>query len=175
MSSNPKIKGEIPKKALAFSLLIGCNTEKISIDGGTYSFASINGVDGEFSTDLLLELGYIDDGQAGDFSFTVSGQELVSGTYADAPESDWLQGCPTNFSATTLKTNVLDTSSDFGDVFETAVNFETPMSPQDAPFLVQQGEEFPDEIYLYDKSDTSLGVGPCPGLVCQWCLSKLVS
>ena len=77
-------------KALAFSLLIGCNTEKYPIDGGTYSFASINGVDGEFSTDLLLELGYIDDGQTGDFPL-LSAAKNVSGTYADAPESDWLQ------------------------------------------------------------------------------------
>ena len=154
------------KKALAFSLLIGCNTEKIAIDGGTYSFASINGVDGEFSTDLLLELGYIGDGQAGDFSFTVSGQELVSGTYADAPESDWLQGCPTNFSATTLKTKVLDTSIDFGDIFETAVSFETPMLSPGCTVFGPAGEEAPEEIYLYDKSDTSLGVGPCPGLIC---------
>ena len=154
------------KKLLPVAILIGCSTEKIAIDGGTYSFVSINGVEGEVSTDISLVLGYFDDGQAGDFSLTVSGQELVSGTYADAPESDWLQGCPTNFSSTTLETKVLDTPIDFGDIFETAVSFETPMLSPGCTVFGPAGEEGPEEVYLYDNSDTSMGIGPCPGLVC---------
>ena len=154
------------KKLLPVAILIGCSTEKIAIDGGTYSFASINGVEGEVSTDISLELGYFDDGQAGDFSLTVSGQELVSGSYADAPESDWLSGCQTNFTSTTLQTKALNTPIDFGDIFEAAVSFENPMLAPGCTVSGPAGEEFPDEIHLYDKSDTSFGVGPCPGLVC---------
>ena len=156
------------KKALALSLLIGCNTEKISIDGGTYSFASINGVDGEVSTEITLELGtgYSEEDEAETFALNVAGQELVSGTYTDAPESDWLSGCQTHFSSTTLQTKALNTPIDFGDIFETAVSFENPMLAPGCTVSGPAGEEFPNEIFLYDKSDTSLVVGPCPGLIC---------
>ena len=152
-------------KLLSLAILIGCNAEKIAIDGGTYSFASINGIDEEVSTDLLLELGYFEDSE-GRFSFAVSGQELVSGSYTDAPESDWLTGCNTNFTYTTLQTKALNTAVDFGDIFAAADSFENPILAPGCTVSGPAGEEFPDEIYLYDKSDTSLGVGPCPGLVC---------
>ena len=151
------------KKCLALAFLFGCSSEKVAITGGSYSFSSITIVDEEVSTDLLLDLGYVDDNQAGDFTVSVSGQELVSGTYVDAPESDWLTGCPTNL---TLETKSLDTPIDFSDIFETTVRFENPMLAPGCTVSGPDGEEFPDEIYLYDKSDTSLGVGPCPGLVC---------
>lgn len=154
------------KHLLLLPILIACDSKQVSFTAAEYSFSSISGTDVELSVDLTLSLDYGDGDDIGVYKFAISGEELTSGTLTQTPEDEWLIGCPTNYSATTLQTALLDTAIDFGDLFEPAVAIEAPMLSTSCTTDGPAGEEYPSEIYLFEQADAATGVGPCPGALC---------
>jgi|GEM_PF-5513515 len=155
------------KQAFLLAFLIGCDSGKeVTITTGDYTFSSLSGGDTELSVDLSLSIEYGEDDEANVITFTVSGEEFLTSSLTLSPEEEWLDGCPTNMSSTTLQTMRLDSAIDFGDLFEPAISLEAPMLAPSCSTEGPAGEEYPTELYLFEKDDAASGLGPCPGELC---------
>jgi hypothetical protein len=137
-------------RALAFlPLLVACSGDEALLASGTYEAydATVDGAGAETVPAVRLTL----DIEGGTASFTDdSGAALAEVSLALWDEADWLEGCPTNFSATREQAASLDVDAiTLGDI------------TVDTPILVAS---CPDgaSLVLRDDGETG-GGGPCIG------------